>query len=77
MPELGTFGTARDPSGNGRSYRDQYFCGETCLQTELPTDPLNADALRHILEYVAMMRQLSRSAKYATGEPTHASNTRH
>ena len=39
MPELGTFGSVRGVSGNGHSYRDQYFCGETYLQTELPIDP--------------------------------------
>lgn len=39
MPELGMFGSVRGVSGNGHSYRDQYFCGETYLQTELPIDP--------------------------------------
>lgn len=36
MPELGTFGSVRGVSGNGRSYRDQHFSGERYFRHELP-----------------------------------------
>ncbi len=39
MPELGTFGSVRGVSGNGHSYRNPCFTGETYLQNEAPVDP--------------------------------------
>jgi hypothetical protein len=39
MPELGTFGSVRGVSGNGRSYRNQHFSGERYFRHELPCDP--------------------------------------
>ncbi len=38
MPELGTFGSVREVSGNGHSYREQYFSGCEYYEPRLPCD---------------------------------------
>ncbi len=49
MPKSGTFGSVRGVSGNGHSYRDQFFSGMDYYEPRLPCDPTQIGRFRRLL----------------------------
>ena len=49
MPKLGTFGSVRGVSGNGHSYRDQFFGGMDYYEPRLPCDATQIGRFRRLL----------------------------